>query len=193
MFVVRDINENRKLDKLSGKKGPFEHFKSFIGFRNSACCNLCVSTDGLLADIRATSKQELYSQIYELLCRYNALEHLTQMQGLNQLSINERQFAQLIGRCRLYQHLSPEAKKDIPELHFGDSQVNQICKDYYRDKSFCRDENGGINLWKVYNLFTGANKSSYIDGFLERASNANQFVNEIAQCIKHRSYNWFLA
>ncbi|RYY39025.1 MAG: DUF3871 family protein [Chitinophagaceae bacterium] len=181
------------LDRLSNKKGASEHFKVFVGFKNMICCNLCVSTDGLMADIRVTSKQELYNQIYDLLCRYNALEHLTQMQGLSQLSINERQFAQVIGRCRLYQHLSPEAKKGIPELHFGDSQVNQICRDYYRDESFCRDESGNINMWRILNLFTGANKSSYIDGFLERASNANQFVSELAQCIRNRSYNWFLA
>ncbi|WP_343671721.1 DUF3871 family protein [Chitinophaga sp.] len=36
-----------------------------------------------------------------------------------------------------------------------------------KDDSFCREVDGSINLWTLYNLFTGANKSSYIDTFLE--------------------------
>jgi hypothetical protein len=40
-----------------------------------------------------------------------------------------------------------------------------VFRDFYKDESFCRDANGDINLWKLYNLFAGANKSTYIDSF----------------------------
>ncbi|RYE59167.1 MAG: DUF3871 family protein [Sphingobacteriales bacterium] len=181
------------LDNVYGKKGASEHFKVFVGFKNTVCCNLCVNTDGLLADIRVNTKRELYSQIYDLLCRYNALNYLTQMQQLTQLSLSERQFAQLVGRCRLYQHLPPATKKGIPELHFGDSQINQVCRDYYRDESFSREEGGSINLWRVFNLFTGANKSSYIDSFLARASGASQLVGHIAESLSGKTSSWYLS
>jgi hypothetical protein len=116
------------LDNLYNKKGAPEHFKVFVGFKNSVCCNLCVSTDGLMADMRVSNHIDLHNQIYELLCRYNALEHLKQMQSLPQYSLTEKQFAQLIGRCRLYQHLSIQEKVDITPLHFGDQQLNSIVR-----------------------------------------------------------------
>ncbi len=50
--------------------------------------------------------------------------------------LTEKQFAQLIGRCRLYQHLSPVEKLQITPLTFGDQQLNSICKDYYRTNLF---------------------------------------------------------
>ena len=38
---------------------------------------------------------------------------------------------------------------------------------------------GNINLWNVYNLFTQANKSSYIATFLDRNLNAFEFSKGI--------------
>ena len=34
------------LDNMNSNKGSYEHFKLFIGFKNTVCTNLCVSTDG---------------------------------------------------------------------------------------------------------------------------------------------------
>ncbi len=180
------------LDNLYNKKGAPEHFKVFVGFKNSVCCNLCVSTDGLMADMRVSNHIDLHNQIYELLCRYNALEHLKQMQSLPQYCLTEKQFAQLIGRCRLYQHLSIQEKVDITPLHFGDQQLNSICKDYYKDKSFCRSEDGSINLWRLCNLFTAANKSSYIDSYLEKGVSAENLVLNIKDAMDGKASSWFL-
>ncbi|MBA3971941.1 MAG: DUF3871 family protein, partial [Bacteroidetes bacterium] len=47
-------------------------------------------------------------------------------------------------------------------LLLSDTQLGTVVKDFYRDNSFCKDADGNINLWKLYNLFTGSNKSSYI-------------------------------
>ena len=94
----------------------------------------------------------------------------------------------------LYNHLPKEQKLELPQFAFNDSQLNTVAKDYYEDKSFCRDENGNINLWNVYNLLTGASKSSYIDSFLDRNVNAFDFTQIIAKTLNGDSdYHWFLS
>ena len=79
----------------------------------------------------------------------------------------------------MYQHLPAQQKLDISPLLFGDNQIGAVCKDYFRDDSFCKDDVGNINLWRLYNLFTGTNKSSYIDSFLDRSVNAYNFTEQI--------------
>lgn len=179
-------------DNLYNKKGVGEHFKFFIGFENSVCTNLCVWTDGYQSDVRVNSVQQLKQSILELFHRYDINHHINFMHSLDQYELTEKQFAQLIGRCKLYQCLTPAQRNGIPELLFGESHLSAIAKDYYRDESFCRSENGNINLWRLYNLFTGANKSSYIDTFLDRNANATEFVSNIKNAIVHQQSNWFL-
>ena len=72
----------------------------------------------------------------------------------------ESQFAQIIGRAWLYQNMPYKDRKELPQFPLSDSQVNLVVKDYYTDESFCRNNVGNINLWKLFNLFTGANKMS---------------------------------
>lgn len=115
------------------------------------------------------------------------------MKQLSQHNLTEQQFAQLIGRARLYHYLPKQEKSQIPELLLNDGQISAVAKDYYLDDSFSRNENGDINLWKVYNLFTGANKSSYIDSFLSRKINAFDFSKALANAINGNSnHYWFL-
>ena len=83
------------------------------------------------------------------------MEQIKQMNQLTDYSITEQQFAQLIGRLRMYPYLGKSDKLAIPELTLGDNQINTVVKDYYKDNSFCRVEDGSINLWRLYNLFTG--------------------------------------
>ncbi|GLB53444.1 hypothetical protein NBRC110019_24850 [Neptunitalea chrysea] len=69
-----------------------------------------------------------------------------------------------------------------------------MARDYYQDDSFCKSENGDINLWKLYNLFTQANKSSYIDTFLDRSNNAYSFSNSLLKALNgDNNYHWFLS
>jgi len=110
---------------------------------------------------------------------------------LSNYSITEKQFAELIGKCRMYNHLPTSIKKDIPPILFGDQQMGTVVKDYYRDDSFSKDEHGNINLWRLYNLFTGANKQSYIDSFLERSVNAFNIADELKSALDGRS-SWYL-
>ena len=79
-----------------------------------------------------------------------------------------------------------------PELLFTDTQMNSVTKGYLADESFGCEPNGDISLWKLYNLLTAANKSSYIDLFLDRADNASRFVGSLATALEHRSSHWYL-
>ncbi|AWM14211.1 hypothetical protein DI487_10340 [Flavobacterium sediminis] len=186
---VRSYN----LENLYNKK-TFEKFKFFIGFQNKVCCNLCVWSDGFVDDMKVSSYQELQTKIIEVIENYNAEKHLLGMKEFAKHSLTETQFAQLIGRTRLYQHLPKKDKVLIPNLNFTDGHINTIVKDYFEDDSFCRNEQGDINLWNVYNLFTQANKSSYIDTFLDRNVNAFDFTNGIQKAlIGNGDYNWFLS
>lgn len=181
------------LDNLYNKKGAAEHFKVFIGFNNLVCTNLCVRTDGYLADFRVNHVDQLYAGIYSLFSSYDQHQHLKQMQGLTEYTITEQQFAQLLGRCRMYQHLSGEEKKQIPPLLYGDSQLTAVCRDYYMDPSFCKQEGGNISLWKLYNLLTGANKSTYIDQFLDRSVNAMDFALQIQGAMQGDFSSWYIS
>ena len=50
-----------------------------------------------------------------------------------------------------------------------------------------------ISMWNVYNLLTGANKSSYIDNFLDRAYNATQLADGLNKALYGDSeYTWFI-
>ena len=179
-------------DNLYNKKGSDEHFKIFIGFQNKVCTNMCIWTDGLQSELRVQNIGQLKGAIHTLLQSYNSGYQLFHLKQLAQYYITEQQFALVIGRCRLYQHLEATVKKDIPVLKFGDNQINAICKDYFRDKSFCKDANGNINLWKLYNLFTGSNKSSYIDNFLEKSVNAYNFIEQIKRGLEGKQESWYL-
>ena len=169
-----------------------QHFKVFIGFQNKVCTNLCVSTDGLMKEVKVKSIEALYNSIYYLFREFNAVQFAKQLQQLPEYELTESQFAQLIGRARLYRHMPDEQKKQFPDMMFGDAQINSVCRDYYADNSFCRKTDGSINLWNLYNLFTSANKSSYIDSFLDRSVNALQFVNCIKDSLDNRSTSWYL-
>ena len=156
---------------------------------------MCVSSDGFVSEMRVSSYQELQTKILEVIRNYQAKNHLKQMKDFIQYSITEHQFATLVGRARLYQHLPKKLKAEIPELTFNDGQFNTIAKNYYSDESFSRKQGtGDISLWSVYNLFTQANKSSYIDTFLERNLNAFEFNKGIVKAINGNSkYHWFLS
>lgn len=185
---VKALNQ----DNLYNKKGADEHFKIFIGFQNKVCTNLCVWTDGYMSDLKVTSIGQLRACIRSLLENYNAPYHLTMMRHFEEHSLTEQQFALLIGRCRMYQNLPNTMQKEISPLLFGDNQISAVVKDYYRNQSFCKNEDGTISLWRLYNLLTGSNKSTYIDNFLDRSVNAYHFVEQLKHALQNKQTSWFL-
>ena len=180
------------LDNLYSRSQCDQHFKVFIGFKNRVCTNLCIWTDGYMGDMKVKSLGQLKAVMKTLMEGYNKNFQLFHLNQFARNTITEQQFAHLIGRCRMYNHLPAEQKGDIPALLFGDQQINTVVKDFYRDNSFSRDRNGNINLWKLYNLLTGANKSTYIDSFLDRSVNAFTLVENIRTCIEQKTESWYL-
>jgi len=170
-----------------------EKFKIFIGFKNSVCINLCILTDGFKAELKVRTVSELTDYAFELFSGFNTIGQLEQLDRLDHYSITEKQFAQLIGRARLYLYSPQKEKKGIPNLPVSDSQVSMVAKDYYSSESFCKNDNEDIDLWKLYNLFTGANKSSYIDTFLDRGAGSHSFVKGILEALENSSQHWFLS
>ena len=115
------------------------------------------------------------------------------MRALLDTSMSESQFAQLVGKARLYQFLPPAPRKLLPEFEFTDCHLNTIARAYYNDPAFACDKQGEIDLWRVFNLFTGANKSSYIDSFLTRSRNAMVFADGLAKALAgEKEYSWFV-
>lgn len=185
---VRSFGE----ENLNNRSATDQHFKVFIGFKNTVCCNLCVWTDGYLSDIKVKTLGQLKGVVRSLLESYNKNYQLLHLSKLAEYSITESQFAQIVGKCRMYQHLSNSLKREINPILFGDQQMTTVVKDFYNDHSFCRDNNGNINLWKMYNLLTGTNKSSYIDRFLDRSVNAFDFIEQIRWALEGKGSSWYL-
>ena len=179
------------LDSLVSKNSD-QHFKVFIGFQNKVCTNMCVSTDGFLGNLKVKSLDVLYNGIMGLLTDFNAVQMAEELQQFQQHVITERQFAQIIGRARMYRHMPDGSKLNIPELGLGDAQINNVCRDYYADNSFCANADGSINLWRLYNLLTSANKSSYIDMFLDRGVNAYNLARELMAALQNKADCWYL-
>ena len=185
---VKSYNE----DNLFNKKGSAETFHLFVGFQNKVCLNMCIWTDGLKDFIKVTSLQGLKNHIHQLISKYDAMANLVQLEEFTKRSITEHQFAQLIGKSKLFYYLPTADKKGLPQFQFLDCHINRIANDYYSDKSFCRNSDGSINLWNLYNLFTGANKNSYIDRFLNRGLNAGQFVSSLNNALATDKNFWFI-
>ncbi len=184
---VRAYNQENLFSKKSAEK-----FKVFIGHQNMVCLNLCISTDGLSGEVKVSSIGQLMEQVYNLLVNYNAVADIRNLESLPGYSLSEDQFAHMLGRIRMYHHMPPESRKNIPALMIGDSQVGSIVREYYRDPDFKVDPQGNIDLWSLYNLFTGANKSSYIDTFLSRGVNALDFVKQIQSALRGEVNSWYL-
>lgn len=180
-------------ENLYSKKG-MEKFKVFIGFKNMVCCNMCVSTDGYKSELKVMSINDLFNSAMQLFQEYNISKHLYYMGAFKDSYMTEQQFAQFLGKSRLYQYLPNEQKKRLPQMLMTDTQINLVAKAYYNDDNFALPDNSReISMWNVYNLLTGANKSSYIDNFLDRAYNATQLADGLNKALYgENEYSWFI-
>lgn len=188
--IYRDINGDHLSLTIGGVRGyhqenlyakrNLQKFKIFVGFRNRVCCNMCVSTDGVLDDIKVSGVSELRSRAMNLLLKYESAQTLELYQRWASMSLSKEQFAHFLGVCRMLNHMPSDERKNLPEMLFTDHQLNLMVEGYYNDPNFGRSADGSINMWKLYNLFTSANKQSYIDKFLDRGLNAANVLNNIS-------------
>lgn len=184
---VRAYNQENLYSKKS-----MEKFKVFIGFKNKVCTNLCISTDGFSNEIRIASISDLAQQMEQLFLSYNKEKHLGNLERMSRYQLTEKQFAHFIGKARMYQHLDKSAQKSVFPITLNDSQINNVVKDYYTCSNFSRNIDGSINLWNLYNLFTEANKSSYIDSNFERNVSAYELINNLGNSLQNNTPNWLL-
>jgi Domain of unknown function, B. Theta Gene description (DUF3871) len=164
----------------------------FIRFQNKVCTNLCVWTDGLMDDIKVMEKDTLTMFIYHLLERYRVAMHLNALKDLANYHLTEKQFAHFIGKCRMYQYLPKKEKQKVQEIALGDQQISIAARGYYEDPNFGKHESGDINLWSLYNLLTGANKTTYIDQFGDRSSNAFDLMEGVKYSLQGKCGSWYL-
>lgn len=186
---VRSYNH----ENLYSKKG-MEKFKLFIGFKNLVCCNMCVSTDGFKSELKVMDVNSLFNAAIQLFQDYNVAKHLHYMGAFKDSYMTEHQFAQFLGKCRLYQYLPNEQKRMLPQMLMTDTQIGIVAKSFYHDDNFSLPDNQReISMWNVYNLLTGANKTSYIDNFLDRAYNATQLADGLNKALYgDNEYSWFI-
>ena len=173
-------------------KKTVERFKVFVGFKNMVCCNLCVYTDGYLGNLEVSSTSDLFRSVLEMFNRYDPAKHIHLMQTLGNSYLTEHQFCQILGKMRLYQCLPQGYQKSVPRLLITDTQINSVAKAYIQDENFC-GFGGDLSMWRFYNLLTGANKSSYIDSFLDRSLNATEVAQGINMALHgDERYSWFI-
>lgn len=169
----------------------YEKFKIGIGFLNMVCTNMCLSSDGFIEELRASNTEELKSKILELIGSYEMQNHLNSLKMLSELKLTEKQFAKFLGKCRMYNYLPKKEKQNVPRLLLNDGQINAVARGYYEDENFCREDNGDISLWRVFNLLTSSAKSSYIDTFLGRSVNAYELISKLGKSIQNGTPNFF--
>lgn len=169
-----------------------EKFKLFIGFKNWVCTNLCISTDGLLDSIKVSSLDELGNKTLELIQNFNAEKQLQEMEQLTNFSLTEKQFSLLVGKLRMLPFQDKSRFPEIINCTLSESQASVIVKDYHEDENFKREQNGNISLWSLYNLMTGANKSSYIDRNFQRNANCFELVKHLGKSIETGAKSWYL-
>ena len=200
--IYQDVNGNRLNLSIVGvraynqmnlysKKVP-ELFRLAIGFKNQVCCNMCIFSDGYKDDLRVSSTTDLYRAALELFNNFNIAKQIHLMQQLGNTSMTEHQFCQILGKMRLYQCLPTGVQKHLPRMLLTDTQINSVAKAYINDSNF-GGESGELNMWNFYNLLTGANKSSYIDSFLDRSLNASEIAMGINAALHgDETYKWFI-
>lgn len=183
---VRAYNQENLFSKKS-----IEKFKIFIGFKNTVCTNLCISTDGLKSDVRISNLSGLKQAVMDLVNSYDRIGHLNNLRALNDQFLTDDQFAYLIGKMKMFPFLDKSTKKNEFQLSINDTQINTIVRDYFQDENFSKSENN-LSLWNFYNLCTEANKNTYIDSNLEKNVNMYEFSKYLEKSLKNNQKNYFI-
>ena len=185
---VRNYND---LNLYRTTKGT-EKFSVFVGWRVRICSNQILSGDGVRLSMEVMSVRDIYKNVMDLFSGFIPARDLHLMQTLSNTYLTETQFAQIIGRMRMYQALPNNVLRGIPRLLITDSQINSVCRDYYHNETFGVKDNQ-ISLFDFHNLLTQSNKNSYIDSYLQRAVNATEISVGINNALHGDSkYSWFI-
>ncbi len=191
-LCVGGVRNYSDLNLYRASKG-LEKFSVFVGWRVVICSNQVLTGEGVKFNMEVSNINELYRNVLELLHSFNPAKDIHLLHALSNTFLTETQFAQVVGRMRMFQALPSAQQKRMPQLLITDSQINSVCRDFYRSEHFGMKDNA-ISLFDFHNLLTEANKMSYCDTYLHRAVNATEVsvgLNNVMQGIDNK-YAWFL-
>ena len=191
-LCVGGVRNYSDLNLYRASKG-LEKFSVFVGWRVVICSNQVLTGEGVKFNMEVSNINELYRNVLELLHSFNPAKDIHLLHALSETFLTETQFAQVVGRMRMFQALPSAQQKRMPQLLITDSQINSVCRDFYRSEHFGMKDNA-ISLFDFHNLLTESNKSSYVDTYLHRAVNATEVsvgLNNVMQGIDNK-YAWFL-
>ena len=160
-LCVGGVRNYSDLNLYRASKG-LEKFSVFVGWRVVICSNQVLTGEGVKFNMEVSNINELYRNVLELLHSFNPAKDIHLLHALSETYLTETQFAQVVGRMRMFQALPSAQQKRMPQLLITDSQINNVCRDFYRSENFGMKENG-ISLFDFHNLLTETNKSSYVD------------------------------
>ena len=190
-LCVGGVRNYSDLNLYRANRG-MEKFTVFIGWRVNVCSNQVLTGDGVKLSFEVMSLHDLYKAVLDLFYNFNLDNDIQLLQSLTQMRLSETQFAQIVGRMRLYQALPSHLQRELPKLLITDSQINNVCRDYYSNPNF-GTKDCSISMFDFHNLLTEANKSSYIDSYVQRAINATDVTVGISRALQGGSeYSWFL-
>ena len=192
-LCVGGVRNYSDLNLYRASKG-LEKFSVFVGWRVVICSNQVLTGDGVKFNMEVSNINELYRNVLELLHSFNPAKDIHLLHALSETYLTETQFAQVVGRMRMFQALPSAQQKRMPQLLITDSQINSVCRDFYRSEHFGMKDNA-ISLFDFHNLLTESNKSSYVDTYLHRAVNATEVsvgLNNVMLGIDNK-YAWFLS
>ena len=124
---VRNYND---LNLYRSSKGV-EKFSVLVGWRVVICSNQVLTGQGVKLSIEVMDLKQLYQHVMELFSQFNPAKDIHLMQTLSNTYLTETQFAQIVGRMRLYQAIPQGLSRRIPRLLITDSQINNVCRGYY--------------------------------------------------------------
>ena len=129
---VRNYND---LNLYRTTKGA-EKFSVFVGWRVRICSNQILTGDGVRLSMEVMSVRDIYKNVMDLFSGFIPARDLHLMQTLSNTYLTETQFAQIVGRMRMYQALPNNVLRGIPRLLITDSQIDSVCRDYYHNETF---------------------------------------------------------
>lgn len=192
-LCVGGVRNYSDLNLYRASKG-LEKFSVFVGWRVVICSNQVLTGEGVKFNMEVSNIGELYRNVLELLHSFNPAKDIHLLHALSNTYLTETQFALVVGRMRCFQALPSAQQKRMPQLLITDSQINSVCRDFYRSEHFGMKDNA-ISLFDFHNLLTESNKMSYCDTYLHRAVNATEVsvgLNNVMQGIDDK-YAWFLS
>jgi hypothetical protein len=174
------------------RSSNWQHFKVAVGFQVRVCLNLCMSVQGSMLDLKVKDIETLKQKVTELITGYSADQDIETFRRFSNYGFNEDEYAQIIGKMRMYQYLPKDRQSAIGTLELPDTLVTQATKEFISGPF--QAQGGEVNAWQMYNHFTTATKNTDITEFLDRNVNCMEVVDGLCatKAGTRNKFSWYL-